>query len=152
MPELESATATPSEPGTLERELWGRCVGFDRRIAGRRLRFTACARVVESNGKFLFKLCGNDKCLSWNLAEGEYSVGIEVAGIGIDIVAKISELTITGSYISFKLNVDACFNVIRRFRADLFEETIRIAKLDSDFKSNDVSLLAGTWVALIPQD
>jgi hypothetical protein len=33
-----------------------------------------------------------------------------------------------------------------------FEETIRIAKLDSDFKSDDVSLLAGMWVALTAQD
>jgi hypothetical protein len=100
----------------------------------------------------LFKICGNNTCLSTNLAEGEYSVGIEVAGIGIDIVAKISDLTITGGEISFKLDVDTCFNVIRRFCVDLFNEDIVIVKLNSDFKSNEAFLQANTWVALTPQD
>ncbi len=149
---LESATAKYSEPKISETQIWSRCEGFDKKVAGKRIKFDACALVVESNGEFLFKLCGDNKCLSWNIADGEYSVGIEVAGIGVDIVAEISEVTVTGSSISFKLKVKTCFKVLKRLCYPVFEEIVSIAKLDTDFKADDKVLLAGTWVALTPQD
>lgn len=142
---------TQSEP-EIFRNVWGKCVGFDRRVLGRRVRFTICASLEEVNGRFFFKLCANDKCIRRNLVEGRYSVGIEVAGIGIEIVGVISQLSVSANNVSFRLDVDACFNVVADFCADLIDETVRIVKLNAAFQSSDAFLEAGTWVALTPQD